>query len=151
MSSVSDSTQIRIAVGVKQDLEKHQSTMRSHSKITHSDTISALLEYHVTSERQKVSAAKEAETEKKRRGLEDITLGESRKKFLIAHKEKYGFTDPNALIDTLLLYYEIIKDFQEKHELPNLDGMLKALFGLYEQTDMLNKETVKLLYHQQNC
>jgi hypothetical protein len=104
MSSVSGSTQIRIDSEVKLTLEKYRDSIRGLK--THSDAIESLLTYHTGSERDKELEAKKSDSEKKRRGLEDITLGRDRKEVLILFKEKYGMPDLNSMFDVMLHHFE---------------------------------------------
>ncbi|OMD76588.1 hypothetical protein [Paenibacillus odorifer] len=103
MSSVSGSTQIRIDSEVKLTLEEYRDTVRLK---THSDAIESLLTYHTGSERDKALEARNSESEKKRRGLEDITLGRDRKQILVLFKEKYGMPDLNSMFDVMLHHFE---------------------------------------------
>ncbi|MEK3837942.1 hypothetical protein [Paenibacillus sp. FSL R7-0128] len=104
MSSVSGSTQIRIDSGVKLELESYRDTVRMVK--THSEAIEKLLSYHKLSEREKAENAKTADAEKKRRGLEDITLGRDRKELLIVFKERYGMPDLNSMLDVMIRHFE---------------------------------------------
>lgn len=104
MSSVTGSTQIRIDSGVKLKLESYRDTVSGLK--THSDAIERLLSYHASAEREKAENGKAAEIEKKRRGLEDVTLGRDRKEVLILFKEKYGLPDLNSMLDVLLHHFE---------------------------------------------
>lgn len=111
------STQIRIELQVKSDLETYRDIILK--KGTHSDAICSLMEVRVSSERNIDRLKGELASEKERRGLEDLTLGEKRKKAIVTLQQELGLRNPNDLIDFLVEHY---------HNSPQLD---KATFVFY--------------------
>jgi hypothetical protein len=88
---------------------------------THSDTIEKLIQYYVSSERQKVEAQEEKEKEKKRREAEDVYLGAELKTALTKFQEHLKFRSPADAIEFLKEAFDLA---------PQIDRMAFDLYVL---------------------
>jgi hypothetical protein len=98
------STQIRIDLETKTKLEELRD---NHFRVkTHSDAINSLMEYKIRSDKQISNMHESNASERQRKQLEDLTLGQERKANLLNLQKHLGFRDPNHLIDFLIALYD---------------------------------------------
>lgn len=102
MSTV-NSTQIRIELGVKSDLEGRRD---QHGKKTHSDTIALLLHMVGSYEDDAKERYEQDRQEQQRRADEDVVLGAIRKKTLVDLQAKLKLGSLNQVVDLLVHHFE---------------------------------------------